>query len=692
MKERFFTWIIAKRYHIIVLFLVLAVIGAICKPLVTIDYDINDYLPSDTPSTMALHLVQDEFGSDIPNARVMVKNVTIPEALTYKEKIEKIQGVTSVLWLNDVIDVTEPIENQDKNTVETYYKDNAALFTVTIAENDRIEAVNKIRDLIGDDNAMTGTAVSVAVATQSTVHEIAKIAIIAVLFILSILILTTTSWLEPILILLGLGVAILLNAGSNLIFGKISFVTNAAGSILQLAISLDFSVFLLHRFHECRGQNENVAADMIKALSKASVAIFSSALTVMIGFLALTVMRFRIGPDLGLALAKGIAISLVTVFTFTPALLVTCSKYADRLQHRSFIPDFHRFGKLVTKCMIPLVFLFALLPVPCFLAAMSNSYYYGASHIFGAGTQAGDDSAAINAVFGKSDTFVLIVPKGDFAAETKLSASLKKLPQVNSIISYVDKVGAEVPTEYVNPDTLSELISGHYSRMIISVDADYEGEKTFTLVEKIRSIAEKYYPKSWYLAGEGVSTYDLMKTVTDDSLKVDLIAVGAVFLVLLFAMQSFFLPILLVLCIETAIWFNLAIPYFNGIPIFYIAYLIIDVIQLGATVDYAILFTDRYKEARLTTPKKEAIMNTIAITLMPILTSGSALTVCGFLLGNMTTHGVLSQLGFFLGKGTLLSLIAVLFILPGLLYVFDPLIQKTTRHARFYNEKKQEYC
>lgn len=687
MKERFFTRVVAHRRSIIIIFLVFAVIGVFCKSFVAVNYDMNDYLPADAASTAALDLMKEEFKSDIPNARVMVEHVTIPEALAYKAKIEAIKGVTSVVWLDDVADITEPLENQNKDRVETYYKDNAALFTVTIAEDHRITAVSKIRALIGDDNAMTGTAVSIAAATQSTVKEIGKIAVIVVIFVLLILVLTTTSWLEPFLILAGLGIAVIINAGTNLIFGEISFVTNAAGNILQLAISLDFSVFLLHRFRECRGTGENGAADMVQALSKAGTAILSSALTVMIGFLALTVMRFQIGPDLGLALAKGIAISLITVFTFTPALLVTFSKYSDRLRHRPLLPDFHRFSNMVCKFMVPLVFLFAVLPIPCFLAAMSNDYYYGASHIFGANTQVGDDTEAIETIFGKNDTYVLMVPKGDFATETKLSDALKGLPQVNNIVSYVDKAGAEVPTKYIDEGDLLKLISPHYSRMILSVDAAYEGDATFSLVQKIRGIVEEHYPGSWYLAGEGVSTDDLKATVTADTLKVDLIAVGAVFVVLLFAMQSFSLPVLLVLCIETAIWFNLAIPYFNGKPVFYIAYLIIDVIQLGATVDYAILFTDRYKELRKTTPRKPAVMETVAATIVPILTSGSALTVCGFMLGLITSHGVLSQLGFFLGKGTLLSLAAVLFVLPGLLYLFDGLIQKTTRHADFYNEK-----
>ena len=273
---------------------------------------------------------------------------------------------------------------------------------------------------------------------------------------------------------------------------------------------------------------------------------------------------------------------------------------------------------------------------------------------------------------------MLMVPKDSTATQAELSEALRKIPQVKSILSYVDTVGAVIPEQYLDSGTLSKLNSAHYTRMVLTVDAAYEGEETFSLVETVRDTAEVYYPGTWYLAGEGVSTYDLMDTVTADMVKVNLVAIGAVFLVLL-TMKSVVLPVILVLSIETAIWINLSIPYFTDQTIFYIAYLIISSIQLGATVDYAILFTDRYKEMRRTCTKKQAVVQTISAVSVPVLTSASALTVVGFLLGIFSTHGLISQLGYFLGKGTLCSLAIVLFVLPGLLYLFDRLIVKTQK-------------
>ncbi len=673
---KFYRHIVNHQKGIIAIFLFLFAVCAVCKQFVAVNYDMNDYLPRSSASTVALDRMEQEYDGGIPNARVMVQDVSVPEALEYKGKLFSVDGVTDVTWLDDVASVNVPLETLDADTVETYYKDSNALFSVTIDESKRIDAISAIRDIIGDNNAMTGSAVTTAVATTSTVNEITTIAAIAVAFVLLVLILTTTSFAEPFLVLAGLGVAIIINTGSNLMFGEISFVTNAAGNILQLAVSLDYSVFLLHRFAECRQTTADPKEAMVQALTMSTTSILSSGLTTVIGFLALCLMQFQIGPDLGLALAKGVALSLITVFTFMPALILRTYKLIDKTQHRSFMPSFRGFGKFVSHVMMPMIIVFAILIVPCYLASNANSFYYGASNIFGSATQLGADTEKIEEAFGKQDIYVLLVPKDSTATQAELSEALHEIPQVKSILSYVDTVGETIPEQYLDSGTLSKLNSEHYTRMVLTVDAAYEGDETFSLVKTVRNIAEQYYPGEWYLAGQGVSTYDLMDTVTADMVKVNLVAIGAVFLVLLFTMKSLILPVILVLSIETAIWINLSIPYFSNQAIFYIAYLIISSIQLGATVDYAILFTDRYKEMRQTYAKKEAVMQTISAVTVSVLTSASVLTVVGFLLGIFSTHGLLSQLGYFLGKGTLCSLAIVLFVLPGLLYLFDKLIVK----------------
>lgn len=688
--RKLYSFIVRNLKKIIVFFLILAVSGAVLQNFVEVNYNMKDFLPDDSPSTVSLEVMESEFDGGIPNARVMVKGVSVPEALEYKERLKNCEGVEDVLWLDDSVNIYAPLETADKDAVETYYKDNNALFTVTVAKDDKVETVDRIRDIVGESGAMCGDAVSTAVATTGTVIEIRLITIFAVIAVLAILLLTTRSWAEPFVVMAGLGVAIMINSGSNLIFGEISFVTNAAGAVLQLAVSLDYSVFLLHRYEECLKESGDRSQAMIDALCKSTSSILSSGLTTVIGFLALMFMRFGIGPDLGMALAKGVAISLVTVFVFMPALIIKVYPLIQKSRHKSFMPSFKGFGGFVTRIMIPMVFVFVIAAVPSFMASNSNSYYYGASNIYGRGTKLGDDTADIENVFGKSDTYVVLVPNGDVEAEKKLSDALRTIPEIKSIISYTDTVGAEIPKEYLDKDTLSRLVSDNYNRMVISVETEYEGKETFKLVEKIRDTANKYYPDGYYLAGEGVSTYDLMDTITKDTLKVNLIAITAVFLILLLTMKSLSLPFILVFAIEAAIWINMGIPYFADSVVQYIAYLIISSIQLGATVDYAILFTDRYSEYRHTKPKKQAIVETVSTVTTSILTSGTVLALVGFLLSYISTHGILSQLGLFLGRGTLLSMTSVFFVLPRLLYIFDGVINHTTMKLNFYYPEKEQ--
>ncbi|MDO5042441.1 MAG: MMPL family transporter [Slackia sp.] len=685
MKRKFFEWVVRHRLGIIAVYVAAAFAAAIASQLVGVNYSMTDYLPESSASTIALDVMEKEFDGDIPNARVMVKDVSVAEALDTKARLEAVDGVSSVVWLDDFVSLSVPLEMADADAVAPYFKDGNALFSLTVDYDRRLDAVTQIRDIIGDEGCMSGSVVSDAVATQSTVSEIRIITAIAVLAILLVLVITTKSWVEPLLVLAGLGVSVLLNSGTNLMFGTISFVTDAAGSILQVAIALDFSVFLLHRYAETRGTTGSAKTDMVEALCGVSTAIISSACTITMGFLALCVMEFGIGPDLGFALAKGMVISLVTAMTFVPASFVCADRLIERSMHRPFVPKMEGFAASVMKVCVPLAAVFVLIPVPAFLASTSDEvqYRYGSSHIFGSETQIGGDIRQIEDVFGKQDTYVLMVPTGDIARERQLSDALHDIPEVASIISYVDMASTSVPVGMLDEDALALLQSDNYSRMVLTVDADFEGEATFDLVDEVRATAQRIYPDQWMLAGEGVSTADLMSAIVEDKEKVDVFAVVAVLVVLLVALRSLSLPVILVFVIETGIWLNFAVPYFTGAPEFYLSYLIVSTIQLGVTVDYAILLTDRYKELRTALPKSRALRRAIATSIIPILTSGTVLAAVGLAMGAVSSHGVLSQLGTFLGVGVIMSLFFVLAVLPGVLYVLDGLIGKTTWKANF---------
>lgn len=693
--KKIYKIITAKPAAVIVLYVLLAVFFGVMKFCVNVNYDMNDYLPEDCKSTKSLDVMKEEFEGGIPNCRVMIKCDNVSDVISYKEKLEAVDGVSDAVWLDDSEDITKPLECMDKDTVESYYKDGYALIQLTIEDENLVDSVHEVRNIIGDDNAMEGTAVLTVAAQENTLEEVSKIAVLVVIFVILILVLTTNSWIEPVVILLGLGTAIIINAGSNIIFGTISFVSNAAGSILLLAVSLDYSVFLIHRFEECRKKFDDPKEAMVEALAKSTVSISSSGLTTVIGFAALCLMRFKLGPDLGLVLAKGVGISLICVFTFMPNLILLTYKLLDRTHHRFLLPKFDKFAGVVMKLAFPLAALFILAVVPSYLASGSNDFYYGTSHIFGENTIPGADAKKLDDVFGQKDTYVLLVPADTNSLQSKLSADIKTISEVTDIISYTDTVGAEIPAEYLDDETFSKLVSENYSRMVISLNMPYEGERSFEVVKTIRSMADKYYGDTFYLAGNGVNTYDLMKTVTADMTTVNLIAIGAVFLILMITMRSVVTSAILVASIETAIWVNLSVSYFTDKPIFYIAYLIISSVQLGATVDYAILLTDRYKETRINDPdmpKTKAAAKTISSCIVSILTSGSALTTVGLLLGFMSTHGLLSQIGMFIGRGTLCSMFAVIFVLPGFLCLCDRLIVKKdkTKNTEDNTNRKAE--
>lgn len=692
VREKMFRGIVRWRIPIVALFALLAIAGMCLRPLVGVNYSMSDYLPTTAPSTVALDTMENTYDGDIPSVRVMVEDVTVSEALEMKGKIEAVEGVTDVTWLDDVASIDTPLEMQDEDTVGTYYRDGCALFSVSVDEEQELEAVEGIEKAVGPDASLTGESVSTAAATTSTVSEVGTITICGIAFILLVLVLTTSSWLEPFLVLIGLGVAVAINTGSNLIFGEISFVSDAAGAILQIAIALDFSVFLIHRLSECRGKYGSDEEDVVQALCKSSTAILASGCAVMIGFLALTVMQFRIGPDMGFVLAKGIFVSLVVVFTFVPGLLVICSKGIHRTSHQCFIRGVGKLGNAVARVCVPLACAFALLPIPAFLASTSDdiTYWYGSANIFGEGTELGQSTDRINEVFGQSASLALLVPSGDVAQEKDLSDDLKELSDVKSVVSYVDAASSAIPRDMLDASDLDQLDANGWTRMVITMDVPSEGDETHEAVAEVRRIAEDNYPGEWLLAGDIVSTADLKTTITEDKDLVDIIAVIAVLLVLVVATHSLVLPLILVFVIETAIWCNFAIPYLAHTSVFYLSYLIVSAIQLGVTVDYAILFSDRYCEFRETMLKRDAVKATVRAATIPVLTSGIVLTVIGFVLGGVSSHGVLSQLGHFLGVGVAMSLIAVVFVLPGYLYLFDGLIGKTKLNAHFLKPEPTE--
>ena len=690
--DHYTKFILKHRKMIIIVFMILTVICIGLSTLVGVNYNFADYLPKDAPSTNALNVMEEEYSQPIPNMRVVVYDVSIPDALEYKEKIEKAEGVKEVTWLDDSIDIYQPLELAEQDTVETWYKNSDALFSVTVSSDDteKKAAVDAIREIIGDDNAMSGTAVTDVLSPVHTSQEIQKIMLIALPIVFIILLLTTTSWFEPVLFMITIGVAIMLNRGTNLIFGEISFVTNAAGSVLQLAVSMDYSIFLLHRFAENRQEGGNVQDAMMKAVKQSMGSVLSSGLTTVTGFAALILMRFRIGPDMGYVMAKAIVFSLICVLCFLPALAISTYKLIDKTRHRAFWTDFHKFAKAVLKVRIPALILAVLLLIPCYIAQGKNDFLYGSSRVYSTNeTQMGRDLLAVEDEYGPSNPLVILVPKGDISKEQQLNDALKADPDVTSVISYVNTVGASIPEDFVPEESLSQLYSEHYSRFVVSLDTEEVEDGWADKVDELHTICEKYYGDEALIAGDLASTEDLKDTITVDNTRVNILAILFVFVILVLNFKSVSIPVILTLVIELSIWINLSVPYLQSTTLHYIGYLIISSVQLGATIDYAILLTGRYMDERKTKKRKDAAIESIRACVLSLFTSAIILTIAGSVLGAISTNLVLSQLGILVGRGAVISFILVLFVLPALLMIFDRLIEKTTAKTSFYKEESR---
>lgn len=685
--ERYTKFILKHRRTVIAFFIICAAVCAVLSIFVGVNYKFEDYLPDDAKSTHALDVMYEEYDQAIPNLRVLIYDVSIAEALEYKQKLAEVPGVEEINWLDDAVNIYEPLESADADILDTWYRDEDALYQITIDETDGAQVIASVRDIIGADNCMDGTAVSNALAPVNTSKEVGQIILYVIPLIFVILFLTTTSWFEPVLFMAAIGVAILLNRGTNLMFGTISFVTNAAGSILQLAVSMDYSIFLLHRFAENRRKGQDVQRAMAGAVKQSVGSVLSSGLTTVSGFMALVLMQFKIGPDMGWVMAKAIVLSLICVLSLLPALTVSCYRLIDRTQHRSFVPSLDGFSRAVLKMRIPMLTLFAVLMVPCMLGQQKNSFLYGGSQVYqNENNQIGRDMLAIEEKYGISNSVVLMVPKGEMEKEIALNEELKKSEGVTSVISYVNSVGAMIPADFVPEDEISRLHSEHYSRFIVSVETAEAYGGWQDAVARLRDAGRKYYGDKALFAGDLASTEDLKTTIVKDTARVNALAIGFVFLILLYNFKSISLPVILTLVIETSIWINLTIPYFQSINLFYIGYLIISSVQLGATIDYGILLTDRYMENRKRMPKKEAMLFSVRQCTVSIFTSAVILTLAGFLMGTISTNNVLSQLGTLLGRGAVISFILVIFVLPNLLMVLDKLIEKTTWKANFYKE------
>ena len=733
-------FIVDKRKAFYLVFLAAVLFCAASVSKVHVNNDITSYLPADTETRRGLTLMEEEF-TTLGSGQFMLTNVTYDEADQVAKEIEHIDGVSGVEF----------------DDTEKHYTGSSALITVTFdGEKDdpvALQAMDHLKSILAPYDTYIYSEVGLDTSAQLQ-SEMGIILVIAAIVIVIVLLFTSKSYMEVPVYVIVFGVAAVLNMGTNYWFGEVSYITNSVAIVLQLALAIDYAIIFCHRYMEERETKPAREAD-IAALSKAIVEISSSSLTTISGMIALMLMQFRIGFDMGAVMSKGIICSMLTVFLLMPGLLMLFSNGIERTRHPNLVPRISLVGKAVVKLryILPPIFLVTII-AGIFLSGKCD--YCFSENVIDTNNPPEQRIALdrISDTFGNQNTIALLVPKGDYEKEGKILAEISELPEIDKAQGlanteaegymltdklkprqFAEIAGVDIEMArllyqaygleheeygaiFQNPDDyeiplvdsfqflceqkdkgviklegeqaemvddlqeqldigLPQLQGEHWSRLVFIADVPEESPQTFALLDQMRAIATQYYGDDVLLVGNSTNARDLSESFSGDNLKISVLTALFVMIILLFTFKSAGLPILLVLTIQGSIWINFSFPYLTHTNLFFLSYLVVSSIQMGATIDYAIVITNRYMELKTIMSHRDAVIETLNQSFPTILTSGSIMTVSGFLIGMISTNPPISSLGLALGRGTLTSIFLVMTVLPQLLILGDTLIERT---------------
>ena len=719
--KRFISFLTKRPIVVMVTVFVIALLALFLMPLSKINYDMRAYIPKDAAMQESLRAMEAEFGL-FGQADLVLFDVSVDEVLLLKGNMALIEGVETIVWLDTFIEQEELIMlNQealalgidlatlDIPGLNQFYKNGNALLQVLFTQSDQhpltYQAIENLRSyltIIRADYAMAGSAVNTYFTQSLTQQETYRSTLLVIPIILLVLFLFTLSYIEPIVYLVVVGLAILINVGTNFLFPSVSFLTQSTALLLQLAISMDYAIFLSHSYSSFKESYPNQEA-MQKAIKHSFIPIAASMMTTLVSFVALMFMRYGIGLDLARVMIKGIVISFILTLTLLPALLLVCDPWLKKSSHPPFLP---KLPKTLSKVFqLKLVFIgFALLvTIPTYQAQRNNAFLYGDAAISGsAGSAPYEEKKAIENVFGKSNPFVILIPVNSTQEEAFLTyleseltlaqigystQSYNRLVDIDTYLGQMpqalrDYIASLVP-ENVMVDQLPEsmknqLIGPNYARIILSVSTDIESSEAFEVVEILNQTIPRFYPvkNQSHVIGQTQAVYEIRTMVENDFMFVTLLSIGLVGLVLVISLKKIIVPLVLLFCIQLSVWINMAIPYYTGQTIIFIGYLIVGAIQLGATIDYGILLSHHYLGVRTHASKEVAFKTALSRSTPSILTSVFLLAGSGFALRFSSSIEGIAALGELIGRGALLSGASVLFLLPALLYILDGFIHK----------------
>ncbi len=739
--EKLAAKIVDKRGLMFLLYICAAVFCVFSMGWVQVENDVTTYLPEDTETRQGLEAMTESFGM-LGTARVMVSNVTYDTAQTLAQRVGSVPGVAMVTF----------------DATADHYKNATALFDVNFAgapkDPDTIRAMQDIRSVLAGYDVNVDSTVGLDENAMLD-QEMAVILVVAVIIIFVALTLTSRSYAEVPVLLITFGAAALLNMGTNFLCGKISFISDSIAVVLQLALAIDYAIILCHRFSDERELYPARQAAIV-ALSKAIPEISASSLTTVSGLGALAFMKFAIGLDMAVVLIKAILLSLLSVFTLMPGLLVLFSPLMDRTRHKRLLPPITPVGKFAVKVRRVLPPLFVLVLVGACALSARCPYTYSYTNLRTAKmTEQQHAYFNITDAFGTSNMAAVLVPVGDYEAEAALLEELEACPQVKSTLGLagIEAMDGYKLTDALTPRQLAELVdmdyevmqllysayaaqagqlgavvqgiqeykvplfdmilflkdqmdangiqleldgdmdvgalfdqldtaraqmqSEKYSRMVVYLDLPEESEETFAFLDTMREIIGKYYPGDYYIVGNSTSSRDLASSFTRDNTIISLLSILFVILVLLFTFRSAGLSLLLILVIQGSIWINFSFPTLMEQPLYFLGYLIVQALQMGANIDYAIVISSHYQEEKRHMPHKQAIVHALNAAFPTVFTSGTIMASAGLLIGNLSAQPVVSIMGTCIGRGTIISMVLVLFVLPSFLVLGDSIIERT---------------
>ena len=686
--------VVRLRIPILILAVILLIPAAIGYLNTRTNYDILTYLPKEIETMKGQEILVDDFGTGAFSL-IVAENMKEKDIKQLAEKMEAVDHVKKVLWYGALLDTSIPVELLPSKYTDMLKNGDATLmisvYDSTMSSDDTMKAIEEIRKVANDQVYISGMSAIVVDTKELSDKEVPMYVVVAVALCLVVLMLTMDSFLIPFLFLISIGFAVIYNMGTNFIQGEISYMTKALAAILQLAVTMDYSIFLWHSFEK---EKENAHGDkhtaMANAINSTLSSVVGSSITTVAGFVALMFMSYTMGLDMGIVMAKGVVFGVICCVTVLPSMILVFDKAVEKTVHRTLLPDLTKLSGWIVKHFYIGLILFAILIVPAYIGQANNKVYYNLDSSLPKDLPCIVAGEKLEQNFNMASThMILLDSKLDSKQVNKFVDEVKQVDGVKSVVGLDSILGPLFPKEFV-PESLTKILdNGEYKLIFILSEYKVATDEVNAQCDSINQILDKYDSKGM-LIGEAPCTQDLIKITDRDFKVVNLVSIILVGVIVLFVFRSLTLPILLVATIEFAIFINMGIPYYMGTVLPFVASIVIGTIQLGSTVDYAILMTNKYKDARMSgMGKKGAVTYALANSISSIIVSALSFFAATVGVGFYSHIDMISALCTLLARGAIISMFVVILFLPAVLWVFDPIVIRTTIGFRGIRKGKE---